>query len=320
MEIINTVQAAPQSACSLALGTFDGLHRGHLAVVGAALAGANAAGWEPAVFTFRRSPSGERLVMTGQDKARLLEELGVARMYEMDFAAVKDLPAEDFVRDMLFTRQNVRQVCCGEDFRFGRGAAGDKSLLARLCGEAGVKLTVVPPVTENGEKISSTRIRQALEQGDPAAANRLLGRRFGFELEVIHGNHIGSTRLGTPTINQALPEELVCPRFGVYAAWCQVGDSWQYGVCNIGLKPTVGSDRVLAETWMPEFSGDLYGQQVRVCLLDFIRPEKRFDSLEALREEILRNGETARAIAGKMPPAPWNRLTAAAVEDCGQRP
>ena len=144
MEIINTVQAAPQSACSLALGTFDGLHRGHLAVVGAALAGANAAGWEPAVFTFRRSPSGERLVMTGQDKARLLEELGVARMYEMDFAAVKDLPAEDFVRDMLFTRLNVRQVCCGEDFRFGRGAAGDKSLLARLCGEAGVKLTVVP--------------------------------------------------------------------------------------------------------------------------------------------------------------------------------
>ena len=127
MEIINTVQAAPQSACSLALGTFDGLHRGHLAVVGAALAGANAAGWEPAVFTFRRSPSGERLVMTGQDKARLLEELGVAKMYEMDFAAVKDLPAEDFVRDMLFTRLNVRQVCCGEDFRFGRGAAGDKS-------------------------------------------------------------------------------------------------------------------------------------------------------------------------------------------------
>ena len=154
MEIINTVQAAPQSACSLALGTFDGLHRGHLAVVGAALAGANAAGWEPAVFTFRRSPSGERLVMTGQDKARLLEELGVAKMYEMDFAAVKDLPAEDFVRDMLFTRLNVRQVCCGEDFRFGRGAAGDKSLLARLCGEAGVKLTVVPPVTENGSALS----------------------------------------------------------------------------------------------------------------------------------------------------------------------
>lgn len=302
MDIIRTLDIPRQKPCSLALGAFDGLHRGHMAVIGAALAGAESTGWEPAVFTFRRSPRGEPLVMTWQDKALLLARLGTAKLYAMDFSAVRDLPAEDFVRDILFARLNARQLCCGEDFRFGRGAAGDRALLARLCAEAGVELTVVPPVTEDGEKISSTRIRQAVERGNIPEANRLLGRTFGFTLEVIHGNHIGSTKLGTPTINQALPEEMARPRFGVYAAWCQVQGSWHYGVCNIGVKPTVGSDRVLAETWMPDFSGDLYGQQVRICLLEFIRPEKRFDSLEALREEILRNGERARQVAEGIPP------------------
>ena len=117
---------------------------------------------------------------------------------------------------------------------------------------------MVPPVLEGGEKVSSTRIRAAVEAGDIPLANRLLGRPFGFSLEVIHGNHIG-TGLGTPTINQALPEGFVLPRFGVYASWVRIDGRYYYGVTNIGVKPTVGSDRVLAETWMPEFSGDLYG-------------------------------------------------------------
>lgn len=286
--------------CSLALGAFDGLHRGHMAVIHAAAApgGEN---WESAVFTFENSPSGNSAVSTRRDKEKLLEAAGIHRMYSMSFPQLKDLEAEHFVREVLFGACRAKRLCCGEDFRFGRGAAGDVSLLRRLCGEAGVELAVVPPVMEGGEKVSSTRIRAAVEAGEIPLANRLLGRPFGFSLEVIHGNHIG-TGLGAPTINQAIPDHFVQPRFGVYASWARVGGRLFYGVTNIGVKPTVGSDRVLAETWMPEFSGDLYGKRVRLYLLEFIRPEKKFASLGELKEEIGKNARQAKELAQRFAP------------------
>lgn len=298
---ICTTLSAPQPPCSLALGTFDGLHQGHMAVVGQAVTGAKAAGLTPAVFTFAQSPSGCPAVVTPRDKRLLLESAGIARMYTADFSTLKDMEAEKFVQEILFSALNARQLCCGSDFRFGQGAAGDTALLSVLCQKQGVSLAIVPPVNLEGQKISSTRIRQAVEQGDIPLANRLLGRPFGFSLEVIHGNHIG-TGLGTPTINQALPGDFVLPRFGVYAAWCRIGGKYHYGVCNIGVKPTVGSDRVLAETWMPEFSGDLYGKRVRLFLLEFIRPETKFSSLSQLKEEIGRNAAQAKAITKRQPP------------------
>ena len=296
MEKLDRLPQGPQMPCALALGTFDGVHLGHQAVIQAALQPGEGPSLAPAVFTFQRSPSGERLVMLGEDKARLLEEMGVTKMYSMDFGGLKSMEAERFVQELLFGRLNARRLCCGADFRFGRGAAGDAALLGELCARAGAELVVLPPVEADGEKISSTRIRRAVGEGDMELARRLLGRPFRFTLEVIHGNHIGGPMLGTPTINQALPEELVCPRFGVYAAWCRVGEADYYGVCNVGVKPTVGSDRVLAETWMPDFAGDVYGQRVRVELLKFLRPEKKFSSLDQLRAAIRENGEQARAL------------------------
>ncbi|RKJ41675.1 riboflavin biosynthesis protein RibF [Acutalibacter sp. 1XD8-33] len=295
MEIIRSLEELPaQPPCSLALGAFDGLHRGHMAVIRAAISSP----FQPAIFTFSHSPSGDQAVLTPQDKAALLERAGMAAVYSLDFPALRNWTAESFVQEILFEKLHAKRLCCGEDFRFGRGALGNVALLKKLCAEKGVDLEVVPPVLDGGEKVSSTRIRHAVEAGDIPLANRLLGRPFGFSQEVIHGNHIGSTKLGTPTINQALPEDFVLPRFGVYAAWCQTAGRYYYGVCNVGVKPTVGSDRVLAETWMPDFSGDLYGRQVRLFLLEFIRPEKKFSSLDELREEIRRNGREAKAIAG----------------------
>jgi riboflavin kinase/FMN adenylyltransferase len=289
--------------CSLALGAFDGLHRGHMAVIHAACApGKEGQEWEPAVFTFHTSPSGNCAVLTGRDKERILEHAGVRRLYSLDFQEVRDWEAETFVRELLFHTCNARRLCCGEDFRFGKGARGDVAMLGRLCEEAGVELYVVPPVTDGGEKVSSTRIRKAVEEGDIPLANRLLGRPFGFSLEVIHGNHIGGTVLGTPTINQAIPEGFVLPRFGVYASWCRVGGRYFYGVTNVGVKPTVGSDKVLAETWMPDFTGDLYGKRVRVFLLEFLRPEKKFDSMEELKAAIGENGRQAKAVAARIHP------------------
>jgi riboflavin kinase/FMN adenylyltransferase len=298
-ELLAQQRPAP---CSLALGAFDGLHRGHMAVIHAACApGAGGQALEPAVFTFCASPSGNSAVLTGRDKERLLEDAGISTLYSLDFAQVRDWQAEDFVRRVLFAACNARRLCCGEDFRFGKGARGDVALLRRLCQQAGAELYVAPPVREGEQKVSSTRIRAAVEAGDIPLANRLLGRPFGFSLEVIHGNHIG-TGLGTPTINQAIPEGFVLPKFGVYASWCRVGGEYFYGVTNVGVKPTVGSDKVLAETWMPEFSGDLYGKRVRVFLLEFLRPERKFASLEELKAAITYNGRQAQAVAARTPP------------------
>ena len=148
---------------------------------------------------------------TPQDKEQLLDAAGVRRLYRLDFSEVKDWEPEDFVREVLAKRCRAKLLCCGEDFRFGKNARGDVALLQQLCLEEGLLLEVVPPVEEEGEKVSSTRIRRAIERGGPAPGpTGCLGRPFGFSLEVIHGNHIG-TGLGMPTINQAIPEGFVQP-------------------------------------------------------------------------------------------------------------
>lgn len=296
MRLVTTLADICESApASLALGAFDGLHRGHMAVVRAA-----ARGGASGVFTFSAGPKGAPALLTPGDKLLLLEQAGIQRVYRIDFADLRRMDAQRFVEEILFERCRASRICCGEDFRFGRGAAGDTELLAALCARAGAELCVLPAVLDGGERVSSTRIRAAVQEGDMAAANRLLGRPFGFSLPVIHGNHIGHS-LGTPTINQAIPAGFILPRFGVYAAWCFARGRFYYGVANIGVKPTVGSDYVLAETWMPDFSGDLYGYPVRLFLLAFLRPEKKFPSLEALKDEIKRNALQAEEIARGVP-------------------
>ena len=302
MEIIESLQGITSGGpCALALGAFDGLHRGHMAVVEAAVSGAKTGGCVPGVFTFQKNPGGALELLTPEDKALILRRAGVEKLFSLDFESLRDMPAEQFVRELLFEKLCARHICCGEDFRFGRGAEGDVGLLRALSKEAGTELTVLSPVNSGGEKISSTRIRKAAEAGDSIDCYELLGRPLGFCAQVVHGNHIGGSVLGTPTINQVLPEGFIQPRFGVYAAWCICGKELHYGVCNIGVKPTVGSDRVLAETWMPEYSGDLYGKMVRLFILDVIRPEKKFSGLSELREEIRRNAVCAKEITDKRP-------------------
>lgn len=298
MDVVTNLQeleAAPKGVGrSLALGAFDGLHKGHMAVLRAAAASPYEKNW--GVFTFSDHPAEKPALLTAQDKQTLLREAGASFVACPAFREVRELPAGEFVIRVLFGACGAKRLCCGEDFRFGKGARGDVSLLQRLCGEHGAELVVVPPVKEGGEKISSTRIREAVSRGDVPLANRLLGRPFGYTLEVIHGNHLG-TGLGTPTLNQAMPEHFLLPPFGVYAALARVDGKVFYGVTNIGVKPTVGSDRVLSETWLPEFSGDLYGKQVKLSLLSFLRAERKFPSLQALKEEIEKNAGEAKEIA-----------------------
>ena len=303
MEIINDIgylQINRETA--VALGNFDGLHRGHAEVIQAAV---RADGLLPAVFTFTENPHPAAQLTTFREKRLILQGLGAEVLIAVDFETVRDMDAEEFAVELLINKCRARRLCCGEDYRFGHKARGDITLLKALCKKHGVEVEVVPSARMNGEKISSTRIRSAIEAGEIRQANSMLGRCFAYSFEVIHGNHIGRG-LGTPTINQALPENFILPRFGVYATVARIdGKQYCYGVTNIGVKPTVGSDRVLSETWMPDFQGDLYGKRVRLYLLDFIRPERKFSSLEEMKEEILRNAQTAKEITEK---ADWTKL------------
>lgn len=288
----------PEGELAAALGSFDGLHLGHRQVIGNTL---SAPGLRPAVITFQQNPSVSLqkkpvpLLTTNEQKLALLEEMGVEVVYLLPFDRIRDMEPEDFV-EALYRICRVRALSCGFNFRFGKNGRGDAGLLKELCREKGISLSVTPPVSVAGETVSSTRIRACLEQGDVQQAGQLLGRPFGYDFEVTHGRQLGRT-WGTPTINQPFPAGYVLPRFGVYASLVEVEGQKYYGVTNIGVKPTVGSDCALSETWIPEFSGDLYGKKVPVELLDFIRPERKFDSLDQLKNEILENGVLARKIA-----------------------
>lgn len=288
----------PEGELAAALGSFDGLHLGHRQVIGNTL---SAPGLRPAVITFQQNPSVSLqkkpvpLLTTNEQKLELLEEMGVEVVYLLPFDRIRDMEPEDFV-EALYRVCRVRALSCGFNFRFGKNGRGDAGLLKELCREKGIELSVTPPVSVAGQTVSSTRIRACLEQGDVQQAGQLLGRPFGYDFEVTHGRQLGRT-WGTPTINQPFPQGYVLPRFGVYASLVEVEGQKYYGVTNIGVKPTVGSDCALSETWIPEFSGDLYGKKVPVELLDFIRPERKFDSLDQLKNEILENGVLARKIA-----------------------
>jgi riboflavin kinase/FMN adenylyltransferase len=295
--IINRTLAPSAGESAVALGSFDGLHVGHRKVISLALAGAER-GLVPTVFTFAENPKARRrafggLLLPEEEKIRLLEEMGVAQLYLLDFDSIKGLSPAAFAADVLGGVCRAKRVCCGFNFTFGCGGTAGSADLRRLCAPLGVETAVADAVLADGEPVSSTRIRKLVEQGRADEAALLLGRPFGYESPVLPGRRLGR-RLGTPTLNQAVPEELVQPKFGVYASAVSFGGAVRCGVTNVGVKPTVGSDAVLAETWMPAYRGpDLYGRTVRVGLLKFLRPERKFASLEELRLEIRRNGAQA---------------------------
>ena len=291
------------SSCptAVALGFFDGLHRGHTAVIGQAVQ-EKQNGLMPVVFTFPDSPqrelsgSGAPRLLALPERARLLEKMGVEYLYQIPFSRLMDISPEEFVSHILRDILKAQKVFCGFNYHFGKGGRADSGDLKRLCRREGIETVSLEPVLEQGAPVSSTRIRNMVETGDIESANRMLGRPFFYEGEVVNGRKLGRL-LGTPTLNQLFPEGFILPRFGVYAALVSC-DGWTTsGVTNIGVKPTVGSPAPLSETWMPEYQGkELYGKKVKIQLLRFLRPDKKFEDLEQLRRAILYDGDRAREI------------------------
>lgn len=285
----------PNTPRAVALGVFDGVHIGHRAVIGAALDGDTRC----AVYTFipatvTTKPTAQQITVA-EELYRLLEQSGVQDVFEQDFAAVRQMSPAEFVESILVNTLHATTITCGYNYRFGNGGIGDATLLTELCAQHGITVTVVPPVVVDGVAVSSTAIRAAIAAGDMAAARRMLGRAVSMRLPVQAGQHLGH-RLGMPTINQVLPIEWVTPRFGVYASSVEIDDDVYIGVSNIGIRPTVGADAPLAETWILDYDGDLYGKTVTVNPIQFLRDECKFDSLDALREQVRTDADRAAAL------------------------
>ena len=263
---------------AIALGTFDGLHKGHRAVLG------KTQGFYTVAVTFDIPPKaffgGSReLLMTPRDKETGLKALGVSEIFTLDFNRIFDMPAESFF-EMLKEKYNPALFACGFNYRFGAGAKGDTKLLSELCEKNGIEFVCVESVGGN-EPVSSSMLRGMVANGDVKGANEQIFGGFGFSSEVLHGDARGKT-LGFPTINQQFPDVLVKPKFGVYKSRVIIDGKEYDSITNIGVRPTYKTDFIGCETYIKNFSADIYGKIVTLKFMKFIREEEKFSTAESL--------------------------------------
>lgn len=283
-----------------ALGFFDGVHIGHAALLSACRGMAAPRGCRAGVVTFGSHPDAlvlgqpPRLINTAQDREWLLRErFHMDPVLTLPFdRQMRDMDWRDFL-DMLRESHDAVGFVCGEDFRFGHRGLGSADSLAQYCREAGLPWAVIPEQTREGIRISSTYIRRQLETGDMKTAVAFLGHPHILRGKVVHGQALGR-RLGIPTANLRLPEELAAPKFGVYACRAWVEGRVYPAVSNIGTRPTVSGHSVSVESWILDYSGDLYDREITLEFYFFLRSEQKFPTLEALQEEIRRNAQQTR--------------------------
>lgn len=268
---------------AIALGTFDGIHKGHKAVLSLPQE------YNKTAVVFVTPPKSAKenspcAIMTAKDKIEAIKAFGIDEVYPLEFLAVRDISAEKF---LFFLKEKFSPdfISCGYNYHFGKNALGNTELLAEFCKENNIELSVKEAVKLNGEPISSTKIREYLKNGEIEKANELLENPFSFSAEVISGDERGRT-LGFPTINQKYPTELVPLKFGVYKSKVLIGGEVFEGITNIGIRPTFSVDYILSETHILGFCGNLYGREIRITPYKFLRGEIKFSSIEELKNQI----------------------------------
>jgi riboflavin kinase/FMN adenylyltransferase len=298
---------AEDRGAALAMGTFDGVHRGHQKVIGLAAAAAKALGAPLGVITFdphprvyfRPNEPSFRLMKPDQ-QARALEDLGADILYVLPWnPELANMSDRDFATQVLHEGLGARHVAVGFDNSFGKGRSGTPQTMRQYGEELGFGVSVAEEVTDaSGEKFSSTGVRDALRAGHPEEAARILGRPFAIEGEVERGRQLGR-KLGFPTANVGL-SDYVIPRFGAYATRTRLPDGRKLpGVASIGVNPTIeGITAPLLEVWLFDFDEDIYDQVIETELVSFLHPEVKFDSLEALTEQVMRDAAQARGLLG----------------------
>ncbi len=287
---------------SVALGSFDGLHIGHRAVVMNAAEEADR-GFVPVVLLFDEHPlsviknAPPDAITTKKELENEIKELN-AFPVTVSFKNIMNMTPEQFVDTILVKMLNAGAVSCGFNFRFGRNSSGTPEILKKLCGERNIKLIITNEVDYLGEPVSSTRIRKAIADGDMISAQKMLGHNFYYVFTVESGDRIGRT-LGFPTINQFFPDNFAIPKFGVYASTAYVENKPYPAVTDIGIRPTVEHKKPRSETNIIGFSGDLYYKEIKIELLEFIRPEIKFSSLDELKIQIAKDSKKAEEIYKK---------------------
>ncbi len=294
----------------IALGFFDGVHLGHAALLRRTMEAAAARGVTPAVFTFDRVP---KEVVTGipcplinspEDRRDLVRRLyGIQDVIMVPFDdEMRTTVWDDFITEILVKRYHAVHLVAGHDHHFGHKNQGSPELLTQKCAQLGLGCDIIPKVEVGGITVSSTYIRRLVELGQIERANAFLGHPHVLTQVVRHGRRIGHT-IGIPTVNLVAPPHVLVPSHGVYATRVVLPDGTAHpAVTNVGTRPTVnnGSD-VTVEAWLLDFDGDLYGQTVRVEFLRHIRDEVRFDSLDALKTQIVRDADATRLCFQELP-------------------
>ena len=278
-----------KDGCAAALGTFDGLHIGHKALLDTLKE--NAGGRLSMVCTFSNIPASffgadVKQLFTPEEKGDYISAEGIdvlfMRKFDKDFSVT---PKDAFIKELLY-ELGCRVIVVGYNYRFGRGGEGTAEYLSEEAAKAGVRVIIVPQVTVDGEAVSSTKIREYITKGEIEAANKLLGHLYSVQGRVEGGARFGRT-IGFPTANISVPENKCLPKNGVYAVWAVVDGKRYRGMCNIGVRPTVDSSgRVSVETYIDDFNEDIYGKKLKLEFVKFIRPEVRMNGAEALKAQL----------------------------------
>lgn len=303
MQIIkDTTHFSIKEATAVAIGKFDGIHIGHKKLLREIL-DKKQEGLAACVFTFDPAPavlfgySDGKELTTGEEKRLLLEQMGVDILIEYPLTGESAaIEPEDFVREILAGQMNTRFIAAGSDLSFGNRGAGNAELLEQMGPALGMEVKTIEKVCVGGAEVSSTRVRALVEQGQMQEAQVLLGEAYCVAGKVVHGNRIGRT-LGFPTVNLLPKEEKLLPPNGVYYSKVCVQGVWYRAISNVGCKPTVSDKKIIGvESYLYDFTQDVYDEDIVVALYEFARPEMRFDSVEKLKEQLkkdIKDGKNA---------------------------
>lgn len=275
----------------VALGIFDGVHLGHRMIFETAKSKLSC-DMKLAVFTFKTSSIIKKhgqpyeYIYTEAQKNDIFERLGADYVYSPDITSLMDMSGEDFCREILKKKMNAKSIVCGKNFQFGKGASCGAEQLKKYGEKYGFEVFVCDILQKYGEDVSSGKIKEYLKNGEISKANELLGENYFVAGEVVTGNRIGRT-INFPTLNQLFEEKQIVPKMGAYVTCCEIFGKKYSGVTNIGVKPTVESNiSPLAETHVSGFSGDLYGKNIKIDFIEFLREERKFPSIEHLKKQI----------------------------------
>ena len=287
----------------IALGFFDGVHKGHGALLRTVAQAADRLGAMPCAFTFDRSPTAAitgqtiPLLSSVEDRVWLMRRYyGIEEVIVAPFDGMQKMDWQDFVSEYLQKELGAVHVVAGHDFHFGYMGKGNPQRLQEKCRELGMGCDIIQKVEQDGITISSTYIRTLIAQGEVERADQFLGHPHTLTNRVAHGKKIGTTTLGFPTVNLLIPQGVIVPAFGVYATRVWFDGQCRCAVTNVGVRPTVEDNdgHVTVEGFILDFDGDLYGHEIRMEFYKYLRPEQRFPSMDALAAEIRRNAQQTR--------------------------